>query len=320
MANHVFKGALPKQLRKDMDDMAFQTFGKYETEWSASGLWKVSEFPKNGTYTTAEISGLNQIREIPEGGAPDMDVPVEGHEKSMTSKQVGGALQITQIALEDEMFGKLKAMSSELAVALNYYFDLAAWDLFYSGGTATTGQLAWDGLPLFYYHVSAGHKTLKTDESVDNRPSSDAALSETSLLAAMQYFINGVLSEEGRPLNINYDKLVITSKDHFIAKRLQSQEVGTAANDSTQQLQTNSKMGAASAFTIFESKILTKLFGANKGWFLVDSKNLDFRWKWKRKPMTDEGYEALTGNRFWKITSRFGVAGFDYKPGYGSYA
>lgn len=311
------RDAFPLQFEKDIDKHIKEGYALYSGEWDK--IAKKMDAPAGKEHTVAQYTGLGAVKEIGEGTGVEFDVPAEGHKHSIGYTSYGLGFQITQEMVEDtlnkEMVNKLsKSLGEQSRLRQDQdFFKMLAL------GDGTTYRAAWDQKALF----ANNHVTLKSGDTINNLGAS--SLTETSLEAAFQYFYQGLVSEEGIPLNVNPDLLIIPIGGHFTAYQLMNQTRGvtdvTNTSENTNDNKMNPSNGYVSPYRLFGSKVLQQLMSAAgiDGWFLADSKALALHFLWKRKFKTESGDDFNTGNALFKGTMRYGVGISDYKGIYGSF-
>lgn len=322
MANNIINvPGLPKQFDKTIDKMVLEGYAMYPREYPK--LAKVMSNLKGRQYTASQITGLGGVREMVDGSGVEFDTISEGNKKSIYYKQYGLGFQVTQQTLEDELFDMILKAAGNLGEQHAFRTDLDFMTLFAFGDDAAT-VTAWDGKAPF----ADDHLTLKSGDTIDNLGAAD--LSETSLQAAFDYFYSNLVSEEGLPISVNPDTLLVPSTQRWKAMQLMGQITGVTVveangvtNDNDNKM--NPKNGYLEApYKVMTSRILSRLLATrvSKGnsWMLLDSKKIETMLLWKRQFTRKQFVDDLTDNLVVKGTMRYGVGVMDYKPMYGSFA
>ena len=86
--------------------------------------------------------------------------------------------------------------------------------------------------------------------------------------------------------------------------------LGSANSD---QLTTNPSYGMVPGWKVIVSRYLTD----SDAWFMLSDKH-DFRLVFKKKPTMDKSDDFDTGNRLYKVTTRFAAFANQYKGCYGN--
>jgi phage major head subunit gpT-like protein len=129
------------------------------------------------TEISMNVVGFGDVPTKPEGTPYPTDVLMPGNQKTVTHTEFGMAFEVTQTALEDDRFAQLKKYAMWLAFSAGYVCEKRAANLLNNGFTT---EVTADGLSIF----NTGH-VLVRGGTFRNRPSSDVALSWTSLKNAI---------------------------------------------------------------------------------------------------------------------------------------
>lgn len=305
----VTSAAFAKQFDRDIQRMFFNEYASRKREYTA--IAKVKDAPSGKYYREAEISGLGLPQEIPERSGVPYDVPAEGNDISRTFKQWGLGYELTLIAMEDDVQGKLEKIARTLAISMETRIEMEFFKLFNLGNST---EVAWDGKPIF----ASNHSTLKSGQTISNV--TNAALSETALQAAFEYF-DTLVDEAGNPLvDLGLDLLVVPSQLRWTAMRLAKQSGGitaTAAQSpdlSGNDMTTNPENGYVGPWKIHISRYLTD----SDNWFALSNKH-EMTLMWKRRVQFDTGTDFNTGSKLYRVWARFGTFCNPYKPVYGAF-
>jgi phage major head subunit gpT-like protein len=285
----------------DMNEIFFDGYMVYPSEYDQ--VAKIQNITRGNHWKESELSPLGEIREIPQGTGVQFDKPEQGHSKTVYYTKYGLGFQITEEMMSDGLFGNFKQMPSKLAKSAAYKRETTFWDLFISGTTLT----AWDSVAIF----SASHSTLKSGTTVGNRPSTDGALSTTTLQAAFEYF-DGLVDEAGMPLVMHPKWLIVPTELRWTAQELwrTSGKVDSADNN----INTINPANMPESWVPFVSRHLTD----SNDWFLL-AKEHDFRFMWRDNIRMQSSDDFYTGNALFKVTGRWVCEVFDYKGGYGNF-
>jgi hypothetical protein len=313
------RDAYSLQFERNITRMVKEAYAKYRSEYEM--LAKVKNAERGRQWEMAEFTGLGGVNELPEGAGVQFDIPVEGNYHTIGYKKYGLGYQITEEMAQDTLHPDMLAkLSKSLGEQHRYRQDLDFWRMFVEGNT-TNYRTSWDGLAPF----AANHTTLKSGSTINNLGS--ASLDATSLQAAFEYYHTGIVSEEGIPLDIEPDMLIVGKDNYFSAMQLLNQTVGvtlpsthTAENANDNFM--NPENGYVSRYKLMASRIVAQLIaagGLSEMWWLVDSKAVEAFFLWKSKFKLESGDDFRTGNALFKGTMRYGVGFGDYKAMYGSY-
>jgi phage major head subunit gpT-like protein len=297
-----FKSKFPNLLDKAIDKTFLDALANTESEYQK--LAKQEAALPGESIVESEISGLGNLNEVPEGGRVDYDLPEEGHKKARYYTNFGLGFQVTEQMIQDEVHDKIMKMPAALGEAAVQKINVEFFDLFNSG---FSGELAWDGKAIF----ADDHVTLKSGDTIANEPSSGSDLSETTLQAAFEYF-DKLKTESGYPMYLTPQTLLVPVEERWMAMKLMSGDrvLGSANND---PLTTNPSAGMVPGWTVMVSRYLTD----EDAWFLLSDKH-DFRLVFKKKPTQEKSDDFDTGNRLYKVTTRFAKFCNQYKGAYGN--
>ena len=295
------RASFPNLLDKSIDRTWLDALKNTESEYQK--IAKIEAPAAGESLVESEISGLGNLYDITEQGRVTYDSPVEGHKVARTYSKYGLGFQVTEEMIQDEVHDKIMKMPAALGEAAVQKINLVFFDLFNSG--FDTHQ-SWDGTYIF----SDSHSTLKSGDTIDNLGTA-ADLSETSLQAAFEYF-DTLKTESGYPMYLTPKTLLVSVSDRWTAMKLMSGDrvLGSANND---QLTTNPSYGMVPGWKVIVSRYLTD----SDAWFMLSDKH-DFRLVFKKKPTMEKSDDFDTGNRLYKVTTRFAAFANQYKGAYGN--
>jgi hypothetical protein len=153
---------------------------------------------------------------------------------------------------------------------------------------------------------------LKAGSDIGNRPASDAALSETSLQAAFEYYWN-LMDDENMPMILEPSMLLLPTELTWLGEKLRRTvgKVGSADHDiNSVRPEENTQL---SGWQPFYSRYLT----SSTAWFLLSSEH-DFRLLWKERFGLEAGDDFITGNRVYKTVGRFTAFCNEWRGAYGT--
>lgn len=304
------RGIFPKQMDRDIVDMVLDSIATKYSEYER--IAKQDDFPKGKEYRSAEITGVGDVEEISEGGRPAFDVPAEGNEKGVEATKYGLGFMITEEMMDDDYHGKIMKVPATLGNAAVDKVNVLYFDLFNSGDDTHT---SWDAAYIF----SDTHATIKSGDTIDNKGA--AALSETSLNSAFEYFDN-VVDEAGRPTMIEGDHLMVPTELRWMGGRLLRQAGGISAaasnavNMGLNDMTTNPDNGYVNGWDLGVYKYLT----VSTNWFMVSKKLHEMKLLWKKRITVQSSDDWQTDTRMYKVTFRVKPAAFDYRSVYGYFA
>ena len=241
----------------------------------------------------------------PEGETYSFDTLRQGYTKDFTHTENGLGFEVTQTALEDDAENLLTRAGEWLAFSARYVEEGRAANPFNNGFTTETTP---DGVSLFH----TAHP-LKGGGTAQNRPSTDADLSATSLTQAMIDLQTDQKDEAGHlSAPINSWTLYIPPQLEFLAERLiKSKQMPTSADNDINPIASRRS---------WEIVVNPRLSDPD-AWFLVaGSKGQHGLTFYRRVPISMDpmATDARTGNRIFKVRHRFPVGAWTWVGTYGS--
>ena len=296
------RAKFPNELDKAIDRVFKDALAQTESEYER--VAKTESALPGESIVESEISGLGNLDPMGEGDRVAYDTAEEGHKKARYYNKFGLGYQVTEEMVVDDVHDKILQMPAALGEAAVQKLNVEFFDLFNSGFSTHT---SWDGQNIF----STSHTTLKSGDTIANRPTSGQDLTETSLQAAFEYF-DTLVTESGYPMYLTPKTLLVPVEERWNAMKLMSGDrvLGSADND---PLTTNPSNGMVPGWTVMVSRYLTD----NDAWFMLSDKH-DFRIVFKKKPTQEKTDDFDTGSRLYKVTTRFATFANQYKGAYGS--
>jgi hypothetical protein len=276
----------PKHLDRDINKIFFDDYNARTPEYPM--LVEVEMAPPGNHYTEAELSILGGLREIPEGDGVTFDNPIEGNEITRYYEEYGLGIQITHQMVSDDLTGNFRKLPKKLSKSANDKVEAKTADLFNSGFTVHT---AWDSNFIFYDTRS----TLKSGDTIDNSGTA-ASLSETSLIAAFEYF-DTLVDSAGYPIMAMPNRLCVPTALRATAERLLRTPgvVGSA----------NNELNMVGPQGFFGPQLfVSHYFTSDTAWFVL-SDLWDGRLYWKEKFYMESADDFFTGNALFKVVGRF---------------
>jgi hypothetical protein len=244
-----------------------------------------------------------------EGDPYVMDELRQGYTKDFTHTENGLGFEVTQTALEDDPENILSRAGDWLAFSARYVEEGRAANPFNNGFTATTGELAPDGLSLF----NASHVLKGGGGTWKNRPSTDADLSAASLQQALIDWQTDQRDEAGHlAMPVNDLILLVPPALEFLADRLLN-SVGLPGSSDNDRNPIKSRR----SWTIIVNPRLTD----TDAWFVIAGDKarhaLTF---YRRVPITLDpmAIDPRTKNRIFTVRHRFSIGAWAAQGVYGS--
>jgi phage major head subunit gpT-like protein len=221
----------------------------------------------------SEITGLGNMVEIPEGGDMRYDYSVPGFDKTFVHSQFGLGFKASRLLADDDRFGIIKKLSSELGRSAAETIELAAVSDFNNGFTAgsTAGP---DGVALF----STAHPMVKSGATQANTLSSAADLDIASLELALTDF-RLMKDPAGKMIRLEPKQLIIPAQQEFAAAEMLK---GTMRSDTANNTINafKNRIGMES----FDSILVWKYLSDADAWFIrADKEDIDLIFYWRER-------------------------------------
>lgn len=186
-------GNIPNLLTARLD-MAFRNEAKsIPKQWE--GLFG-TETATGSTFDAISTYGFGQVPESSEGAPLTYDKPGEGYKSTSTIKLYKMGFKITREAFDDERYGQMKDMASELSKSFIYTKNVKAANIFNNG--FSDSYVYADSEPLFGDATLYTHPLKKTGGVDYNRPENAGVdLNKASLKDAINA-VRATLSDSGK--------------------------------------------------------------------------------------------------------------------------
>jgi hypothetical protein len=170
------------------------------------------EGSKRGIEQTTEVSGLAQFAVIPEGMDTRYDEPIPAFNKTYQHAQYGLGFKVSKIAMDDDKFGVVKKLATELGRSAKETREVVAAAVINNGFSSSF--LGPDGVALFStVHPLVGGGTQTNRASVASDPS------VTSIRLALTDMRQAV-DHRGKKQRIPPKKMIVPAGLEFIAAEL----------------------------------------------------------------------------------------------------
>lgn len=288
---------------KDFDDIFYDTYTRPTPEYTE--LFNVKNADAN-YWRQGQISGFGAMQDMDEGAAIPYDIMKQGNEKTIKYKNIGLAVQITQMMREDDRTGLIAKVPEMMAKSLLYTCELKAWDVI-NAGFVTTTRTGLDSAALF----SASHTLVDSSTAYSNLGTA-GSLSETTLLAlcdCLEYNVN----ERNIPCPLQPKVLWVPKELRWVAERLMLTErkVGVMDNDVNPVGPKGEVLGPRPGKLQF---MVGHYMTSSTAYFVAaDKSDHDLEFVWRRKLQTKAQDDFNTESWLYKITARLTADFFDYR-------
>jgi phage major head subunit gpT-like protein len=254
-----------------LDEVIFDKFDQYPPQYSQ--FFRVMSSTRS-IEQTSEIAGLGTFGQVSEGGSVRYDEAVPGFSKTYTHTQYGLGFKMTRVMVDDDRWGIIHKLASELGRSANETIELDAVGDFVNGfDTAFAGP---DGKPLF----SATHPLVKNGGVQSNLvPAAD--LDIPSIETALTLF-RRMKDPTGKKIRVRPTKLIIPPELEFQASEIMSSKMRSdTANNTPNAFQ--ARIGLSS----FSNACIWEYLVDPDSWFIsADQAETELRYYWREKPST----------------------------------
>lgn len=252
------------------------------------------------TETDAKMGGFGPLTEQREGEGLSYLDPLQPITKEYTYKVKAGAYRITERLRINELYGQVEKFERDLMSSVQDDQETAGFGLLNNAfGTTNTG---FDSLQL----CTTAHTRLDGGTNQANRPSTDAALSLSSLHDAVIQFRKW-RNDRGRPFVATPRLLVVPPDLMMVARELlgSTGKPGTADND----------INALRDFGL-DFKVCDYLTSTT-AWFLIgDNHDLNFLWKFRPQSGMEPDFDTEDIKR--KVRQAYATGFGEWRGVYGT--
>jgi len=248
---------------------------------------------KRQTEISLGVTGFTDIPEKPEGAPYATQILRPGHEKTISHTEFGAAFDVTQTALEDDLYKQLNKHAMWFMFAARYVQETRAANVWLNN--AFTTERSADGVSAFNTaHVLAGGGTAQ------NQPTTDVALSWNALRDLIILLSTQTKHDSGQLAMAMEDMILFVPPQlEMLADRIINSTglPGSADND---------RNAIKSRRNI--SLVVNPLFTSTTAWGLIaKNKSLHGLKAYERLPITIEEtrIDPNTGNRRTPVRFRY---------------
>jgi phage major head subunit gpT-like protein len=126
-----------------IDEVVMTKYSRFPDQWSS--VFRMENSSRSIEQTT-EVTGFGQFSVVPEGEATRYDTPLPAFNKTYTHAQYGLGFKVTKVAMDDDKFGVVRKLATELGRSAKETIEVTAASIINTGFVATTGP---DGTSLF---------------------------------------------------------------------------------------------------------------------------------------------------------------------------
>lgn len=289
------KAAFSALLAPGLRKVFFQNYKMFPEEYSKIANVETSKRAYEEELTTA---GLGRFEQKPEGTAIVYDDPMQGNTKRYTHATFALGFRVTREMYNDDLYGVMKKMSKELAMAARQTVELEFAALLDDAFTGAAYAGA-DGEPL----CDTAHPLL-VGGTYANAPTTARDLGIGSLRAAQER-MEKLVNERGLPEFRGKGNLIIVSPEfQWIAKELIGSELKPYTGDN--EINVFNDMGMSYMVSHYKSD--------TDSWFLLTDKSMhDIKFFWREKPSFENDDDFDTKDAKFTGYMRFSLGFTDWR-------
>lgn len=257
---------------------------------------------KKAKETDNSLGGLGIIPAVGELEAVTYEDFEMGYEKEYKHIKYSLGYVISEELIEDDQYRLMVKRPKALANSAGYTVDRKCVDIF-NYGSGTTYAIGGDGKALF-----ATNHPLKGGGTYANRPSTDVALTVSSLQAAI---VNMRLTPDDKGNILSHTPkilLVPTSLSNKAVELLNSKLLADTGNNNINSIAELENIVPVIWHTLTDQN----------NWFLLGEEHL-LNFFWRKRFESEMKKDFETGGIKHKITGRFSVGFSDWRDTYGSF-
>lgn len=248
-----------------IDEVVMTKYARFPEEFSE--VFRMESSTRSIEQTT-EVTGFGQFAVVPEGEPTRYDEALPGFNKTYIHGQYSLGFRVTKVAMDDDRFGVVKKLSTELGRSASETKEVTAASVFNNGFTLSNGP---DGVSLFNTaHPLIGGGTQSNRLAYATDPD------VTSIQLALSG-MRGAVDQRGKKQRIPPKKAIFPQQLEFIgAELLGGDDRSDTANRAINSFKRRSGMPSFDSWQVWD--YLTD----PHAWFLEsDPSDTELRWYWR---------------------------------------
>lgn len=248
-----------------LDELTMGRYNKLPTRYTK--VFRVMSSTRS-IEQTSEMAGLGLLDEVAEGANVRYDVGVPVFPKTYTHKQFALGFQISRVMVDDDRFGIINKLATDLGKSAYESKELDAVSVFNNGFSA--GSFAGpDGKALF----ATDHPLVKSGGTQTNTLAVAADLDISSIELALSDF-RQMKDHTGKRIRVNPKRLVIPTQLEFAAAEIMYGDMrADTANHTINAFKNRVSMPG------FDEVFLWEFLSDPDAWFIVaDPADTELRW------------------------------------------
>ncbi len=252
-----------------IDEVVMTKYSRFPDEWTE--VFRMESSSRSIEQTT-EVTGFAQFAVIPEGDTTRYDEALPAFNKTYVHAQYGLGFKVTKVAMDDDRFGVVRKLSTELGRSAKETIEVSAAYVFNTGFAADAGaQTGPDGQPLFstaHPLIGGGTQTNKLSYPTDP--------DVTSIQLALTDIRNTV-DHRGKHLRIPPKKAIFPTQLEFVgAELLGGADRADTANRTINAFKRRSGMPS------FDSWMVWDYLTDPNAWFIeCEKEDTELRFYWR---------------------------------------
>lgn len=261
-----------------IDEVIMTKYSRFPDEYSS--VFRMESSSRSIEQTT-EVTGFGQAAVVPEGDNTRYDMPLPAFNKTYTHAQYSLGFKATKVAMDDDRFGVVRKLATELGRSMKETTEVTAAGVFNTGFTSATGP---DGVALFSTaHPLVGGGTQSNKLSYPTDP--DVTSIQLSLTAMRQ-----TVDQRGKKLRIPTKQAIFPPALEFVAAELLGgPDRADTANNTINAFRRRSGMPS------FDSWMVWDYLTDPNAWFLESEKSdteLRFYWREQMNTVHDLDFDS----------------------------
>lgn len=258
----IFPDLFLQSMLPAIDEVVMTKYSRFPDEFSEVFRMETSS---RSIEQTTEVTGFGQFAVVSENDNTRYDAPLPGFNKTYIHGQYSLGFKVSKIAMDDDKFGVVKKLATELGRSAKETKEVAAAAVFNSGFLSSTGP---DGQPLF----STAHPLIGGGTQT-NRLSYATDPDVTSLQLALTD-MRQTVDHRNKKLRIPTKKAIFPAPLEFVGAELLG---GTDRPDTANR--TINAFRRRSGMPSFDSWMVWDYLTDPNSWFLEGEKeDTEIRW------------------------------------------
>lgn len=250
-----------------IDEVVMTKYARFPDEFSEVFRMETSS---RSIEQTTEVTGFGQFAVVPDGDTTRYDDALPGFNKTYTHAQYSLGFRVTKPSMDDDKFGVVKKLSTELGRSAKETVEVTAANVVNTGFTSATGP---DGVSLFntaHPLIGGGSQTNRLSYATDP--------DVTSIQLALRD-MRQTLDHRSKKLRIPPKKAIFPPNLEFIGAELLG---GTDRPDTANR--TINAFRRRSGMPSFDSWMVWDYLTDPDAWFIQsDVEDTEMRFYWREK-------------------------------------